>query len=293
MVIDLLLNANAENVDGIKSAVQVANLLDSEKEAIFAEIAARGSIYQLRLAKDLFDVSHDAVWNAMILAIEAKNEECFEFLIKTWVQRDKPMWTQKPITKIFAKILHSNSIDMYKVFEKYATEDIDICIAEGNAKANIAFGYMHRGVLSATTGNFQKEQLLLNFINENDIIKAMSKQNLGRSLADVAQSSCSVRLATLLIEAGANVDYRRSGRYMTPLHYAARKTSVEAAELMKFLLQRGADPEVTAGEEERRLQEEEGPKGISKWLGISWNELVEQTKKERDDMQAKQISSPL
>ncbi|PQE07875.1 hypothetical protein CJF32_00003003 [Rutstroemia sp. NJR-2017a WRK4] len=292
MVIDLLLNTDAENVDSIKSTVKLANLKDYEEDAIFPQIAARGSIYQLRLAKELFEPSDDAVCEAITPAIEAKNDGCFELLIKLWVQRRSRPWSRNTLTGIFIRVLHSNSIDMCKLFEKYATEDIEICMAKGVAKDKIAFSYMGRAVLSATTGNFQREQLFLNFINGNDMIKAMSKLNLGMTLVNVARSCCSVRLATLLIEAGVNVDYRGSGLYMTPLHQAARKTSVEAAHFMKLLLQHGADTELKAGRSRTQIHEEEGPKGISKWLGISWNELIEQTKKERDDMQAKQMSSP-
>jgi ankyrin repeat protein len=85
-----------------------------------------------------------------------------------------------------------------------------------------------------------------------------------------------------LIDLGADVNYRRSERYITALHHAARSTSAEAANLMKFLLLSGADPDIQGLRSNLRVEDEKGAKGISKWLGVSWKELVEQTKKARE-----------
>ena len=98
----------------------------------------------------------------------------------------------------------------------------------------------------------------------------------------MASSTCSITLAKALIEYGATVDDRRSSLYLTPLHCAARQTSAAAADLMKMLLFAGADPEAKAGRAKLRISEEKGAKGISKWLGMSWDELVARAKEERE-----------
>jgi hypothetical protein len=69
---------------------------------------------------------------------------------------------------------------------------------------------------------------------------------------------------------------------MTALHHAARQTSAEAAELMKFLLFAGADPEASARRAKLKISEERGARAISKWLDISWDDLVAQAKEERE-----------
>ncbi|OBR03043.1 Nacht domain protein [Colletotrichum higginsianum IMI 349063] len=95
------------------------------------------------------------------------------------------------------------------------------------------------------------------------------------SLVNVASTTCSVDLARTLLDAGAEVDFRRSSKYLTPLHCAARKSTEEAARLMEFLLHRGADPNTSS--KHRKLEDEEGIRQISRWLGYSWDELVEKT----------------
>ncbi|KAM3074006.1 hypothetical protein ACMFMG_008622 [Clarireedia jacksonii] len=295
ILIDLILNADVDTVESVKSGAKkadIAGLPELSMEVIFREIAARGSLYQLRLLKELYYPNINHLRAGINSALKAKNEECFEALLNSFVKAETPSPHRLSLlSEFFHEVLSSDSIEAYSIYEKYAREDIDARIAEGKSKERIVSLFIRKKVLSTTTGNPQREQLLLNFINENNIIEAVSKRGLGGALTHVAQSCCSVRLATCLIEAGADVDHRFSDIYLTPLHHAARNTSAEAAELMKFLLLRGADPQKLSARSKLQIRDEKGAKGISKWFGVSWDELVEQTKKEREDMQAKQVSS--
>lgn len=108
---------------------------------------------------------------------------------------------------------------------------------------------------------------------------------LGSALLHVARSTSSVNLAKWLVDRGANVDYRLSERYSTSLLAVAKKDSHQAALLSRFLLFRGADPTIRrrisydtskVNEFADPMDEEKGPRNISKWLGISWSELVAQ-----------------
>jgi hypothetical protein len=54
-----------------------------------------------------------------------------------------------------------------------------------------------------------------------------------------------------------------------------------SAEMMKFLLEMGADPDPPSRIGDGKTADQRGAKGISKWLGISWEELVEQTQHAR------------
>ncbi|KAJ5248989.1 hypothetical protein N7468_000440 [Penicillium chermesinum] len=75
---------------------------------------------------------------------------------------------------------------------------------------------------------------------------------LGYTLTDLAKGTCSVALAKVLLSAGVDVDFRlpEVGREQstrkTPLHFASRKTTREAAEMMKLLLIWGANPNAEA-----------------------------------------------
>jgi ankyrin repeat protein len=90
------------------------------------------------------------------------------------------------------------------------------------------------------------------------------------------------KLAKYFVDHGAEVDFRRSHLYLTALHHAARQNSAAAAEMMKYLLLQGANPELMAGRARLRIRDEKGAKGIAQWLGMSWDELVAKAKEERE-----------
>lgn len=90
----------------------------------------------------------------------------------------------------------------------------------------------------------------------------------------------SIGIAEFLLENGATVDAtvgRESG--YTILHRAAKNTTATAAEMVRFLLRRVANPNLRKSG--RLPGELPGAKNISKWLGLTWDELVESTRAER------------
>ncbi|KAI3319186.1 hypothetical protein HD806DRAFT_295960 [Xylariaceae sp. AK1471] len=80
--------------------------------------------------------------------------------------------------------------------------------------------------------------------------------------------------------------YRRAHRGLTALHHATRQTSEEAAQFVRFLLEQGANPDYAyAG---MKPEHEKGAALMQKWLGETWDELVERTRQvrlERMDLQ--------
>jgi hypothetical protein len=66
---------------------------------------------------------------------------------------------------------------------------------------------------------------------------------------------------------------------MTALHYASRATSEQAARFARFLLEQGADPTYQYGGV--TSAEEKGAALMKKWLGESWEEVVERTRAAR------------
>lgn len=120
-----------------------------------------------------------------------------------------------------------------------------------------------------------------------------------RNLRHVARLGLSVTLATELLERGASVNFQPGKHQRSPLHCAARNDSVAGAEMIRFLLLKGADPEaiveVTVASEQREIKsirDEKGARNIHEWLGKSWDELVEETKHIRNELQGGQSSKP-
>ncbi|KAL6403418.1 NACHT domain protein [Ilyonectria robusta] len=103
---------------------------------------------------------------------------------------------------------------------------------------------------------------------------------LGSALGSVAKTTCSLPLAQALLELGANVDgWNSNPGVFTPLYHAARISSPEAAEFIKFLLYQGANPD--RGSTRESIKEQEGAKDIGKWLNMSWDELVKKAAEDR------------
>ena len=80
-------------------------------------------------------------------------------------------------------------------------------------------------------------------------------------------------IAQFLLGKGAGIDDCESSGY-TALYWASGNKSEKAAKFMEFLLRSGANPP----ENVHRLlpiSERPGPRIISRWLGVSWSELVD------------------
>jgi hypothetical protein len=123
-----------------------------------------------------------------------------------------------------------------------------------------------------------------------------STRKMSAALAYVGHTTCSVNLATMLIKHGAEINYQFQTTAATALQAAAAQDSLQAATFMQFLLSHGADPACKRRKVKLKRQpgryppsvdrdgpelyvhvgEEKGPRGISRWLGITWDELVAQ-----------------
>lgn len=102
----------------------------------------------------------------------------------------------------------------------------------------------------------------------------LDRTDLGTILVRIAKSSCSIFLAEGAIKLGADLDFPqdavRSRGKMTALQSAAKKVTKEAALFMEFLIRKGAQvypPE---------LRETEGARNIGKFIGMEWDELIEE-----------------
>lgn len=186
---------------------------------------------------------------------------------------------------VLQELLKSGSLEMFQECEKYLIDLL--CAPEpGKKETQLPKISVEWYVIQATAGCPVREKFLLSLWAAlgmgNATSKFNSKQNLDTALRNVAETTCSLVLTKALFEYGAKGDSSISAHYTTPLRFAARQSSPQAAELVKFLLYHGADPERQASRSRLKISEEKGAKEIAKWLGMSWDELVQKIKLDRE-----------
>ncbi|KAM7210965.1 hypothetical protein V8F06_013645 [Rhypophila decipiens] len=109
---------------------------------------------------------------------------------------------------------------------------------------------------------------------------------LSPRLCFITDTVCAIKLAKAMLSYGTEVDYTAKGStiYATPLHRTLRKSNPQTAEMARFLLYRGADPERTCKVKfgVKSIKDEVGAREISKWIGMMWDELVQKVKEDRE-----------
>nr|KAK5442811.1 hypothetical protein LTR18_005488 [Exophiala xenobiotica] len=211
-------------------------------------------------------------------AIEGENVDTFKHMLD--VLKRAPPSGHEIHMDFLAPVVASGSEPLLEVWKHYF--DPKPVIDSG--------GHIHSGLrlldcVSATARDPGKESCLISVWEQARAEAILTENVLGTGLSSVAQSTCSVRLAKYFIDLGANVDFAATVTAPTPLRYAARRDSADAAALMRFLLLRGADPDITPSKPRAqypKIQDEKGPRSIAKWLGMSWGELVAKTREERE-----------
>ncbi|RWA07817.1 hypothetical protein EKO27_g7295 [Xylaria grammica] len=134
-------------------------------------------------------------------------------------------------------------------------------------------------------------QQLLCLWEDSGLVSRMGRKTISRYLRHVAEFNFSRTLARFLLDIGADINDRAVTWHKTALQYAAGNTSLEAAEMMEFLLLHGADPETHQQAHEvhgkslpgKKISEERGAKNIQQYLGKSWEEFVGDTQRRRGD----------
>lgn len=157
------------------------------------------------------------------------------------------------------------------------------------------------------------EQTLLFLWKDSGLLSYMHDPHLSiwasQQLRYVAKFGCSISLAEELLRRGARIDFQPRENCGTALHCAAGNTSAMGAEMMRFLLLKGANPEATRVShpatrvshqglptnvaKQKRIRDEKGAKCLQKWLGKSWDDLLEETKHIRNEKQVGESFNPV
>ena len=178
-------------------------------------------------------------------------------------------------------LVESGSLEIFKEWEKHF---IKILPKNSEWGKSLMHEIVSAILIKATAGISDREHLLLSIwaFVETRTENVGFGELWGDGLTNVAKTTCSIVLAKALLEYGVAVDFKKVERSPTTLHYAARNDSPQAAELMKFLLYNGANPEPLQVRSKFKISEEKGARNIAKWVGMSWEELVQKIKLDRE-----------
>jgi Ankyrin repeat len=265
----------ADNVAAVEAFLPQFNKLPEAVKGEMKELVAfSGSLAMLQLLVKSSINPQKIEPKLVIASIRGKNMETLRcLLLRAWLSES-----------VIRAILMSDSVEIYQICKNFILDEPKVA-----SKIAVANTLTNASLLKVTAGHPNREKLLLELWERVNLRERLGRIYLGDALVNIAQTTCSVMLAKTLIEWGANVDHRRSSIYLTPLHHAARRRSAEAAELMKFLLFCGANPEARSFR--ASISEELGAKEISKWLSISWDDLVAKAKEERGKANIAQTES--
>jgi len=190
--------------------------------------ASHGSLAMVQLL--VSDNITDNIWgHAAFASIESGNIEVIHWATPRAHPSPWDLWI-----KISVALIRSGSAELFEIWDKEFIKRI----------ADIA---LLGRTIEAASKNPAQEARLAALWKREALLGRLTRKNFRKGLLNLVQRPCSVVLAKALLECGAEVNYRASSLYPTPLHYAARKTTAEAAKLMKFLLLSGADPTTSAG----------------------------------------------
>ncbi|KAF2239008.1 hypothetical protein EV356DRAFT_504364 [Viridothelium virens] len=288
----------ADHIDAVEASLEwFEGLRIGVKNELYMLVASTGSVAMLRLITpvrvrrvlDYIPEVKSIFLRMLECAIQGSNMEAAKFLIAEYFSHfdDTANKYDRFTSHCFAVILRADSEEMV---EELLTH---LKIRKNRSvKAPPGYSSISSIVIGATAGQPNREEMLLQLWMKFDLPNSFERIYVGDALVNVASTTCSVYLAKFLLDSGAKVDHRRSKKYITPLHYAAKNTSLGAAEFMRLLLLHGADPEpivlpLSLGKglrtrEVGKIRDEEGARGISKWLGKSWDELLAEAKEERE-----------
>lgn len=253
--------------DRIVRNILVRNLV---KQAL-----ASGSISMIRLVFDSIpgNMIADSSWQYIFnFAVAGEDYEVFRCCFLNSV-------TASSCATATVEVMKSTSLDMASLWQD--------CILQASMCRDSSYfsGLFFKGVLISAEKNPMQEERLLQTWQQLHARGSFDNTDLGSYLAAIGDSSCSIPQAAVLLKLGAYINHHKTSRKtgnpltLTALHSAAKHRGEKAARFMEFLLLHGADP--TIGFRENYPANSKGAQEIQRWLGMTWDELVQKTNEER------------
>ena len=179
-------------------------------------------------------------------------------------------------------------VDRYKRFnglakavENFSPEMIKVLLSDRHIQEIIAKNDWYKPIFYIALGSGWERSKEARFIQCLSLLLphwTTKREDFDKCFKANAQRCCSIALAEFLLRNGVDINTRVEIEN-TALFYASNKSSRAAAELMKFLLESGADPLAPLIKRCKPIADQPGPRNISKWLGMSWEQLVEESAK--------------
>ncbi|KAK6074241.1 NACHT domain protein [Seiridium cupressi] len=200
--------------------------------------------------------------NIVISAFKNQNEEFVRWALTKTRLSD--------CAKLMKIVLGTTSGEIYALWETHILHTLTAESLVG-ARTTLLEDLIKPSILNSARNDSLKEARLKSLLRNTR--GYVGTDWLGAILLNIAKSSCSAVLAEEVLDLGAPVNYpwgfKKSGP--TAIAIVVRKTSEEAARLIRVLVLRGAD---TSSRRHRRdLATEKGAEQILTWLGLTWDEL--------------------
>jgi hypothetical protein len=147
-------------------------------------------------------------------------------------------------------------------------------------------------------GGSLQEERAINLWKELTSLGVLTRDDVESGLLEVAHSSCSLKQTKALLECWAAIEGDQSKWWMNSplesvLKCASGFSSRRAAELMRFLLLAGAKTaQQPAASGNGVLLSSRGVRKVSKWLGMTWPELVAWAQEQRSSMKLDCMQDP-
>ncbi|RGP72615.1 nacht domain [Fusarium longipes] len=283
---------DTNQVEIIKSLIPRLDVLDRSVQRQFSMHAARiGSSTVLQLFYDCglltrvwTPISGRSDWDELTeLAVQAIDSECANLSkvliswIMTWdthVYKRGGFEFRLFVQQIVSANIAVESQELFNLWKPNLTSGFGVA----DMTSGVAPVFIWPPVIAVTENIPKRERMLIDFWEEFKLVETSNARGRSPILANIANSSCSINLTQYALDHGCLVDAGHNSSCPTALQYAARKTTEAAANLMEFLLLQGADP--NKSNSKKSIGDEKGAREVSKWLGVTWEQLVERTTKE-------------
>jgi hypothetical protein len=206
-------------------------------------------------------------------ALQSGNQE-----LARWILEKATVWGCQRAGRYrqaVVAVLKSDSADIFEIWQ-------DTIMSAAPGSPFILQELLEKPVLSTAKRFPDQEVRMFEVWQKLCDMCRLVEPDLGRALINVAQTTCSIEQARILLKLGAPINFPREpdwSKGYTALLWASKKTSEEAAHFMKFLLLQGADPDILCGT--ATPSREEGARQIETWLSMTWDQLVEWAAQQR------------
>jgi hypothetical protein len=272
------------------------------KLRILAAFAASGAMLELLEEPAEYDevkLVSKASADCIAGSIKGHNGNALRYLLsRVTIFPGEREWADHDHRALLISQLVSNDwLEGMKIWAKWLRSGLNISPSQGDSLKWMKTMFGGSKTILAAASHSAGDQQLLCLWEDSGVVSLLGEMWSSQALRNVAEFGCSITLAAYLLGHGANINGRIGNTQKTALHRAACNRSAEGAEMIRFLLLNGADPEADqkeTGQTVRRrparrvrpgkkIREEEGAKGIHQWLEKTWDELVEETKRIRHD----------